>query len=142
MKLPQAVERYRDATERNDIDALMPTFAPDVELISPLSGRMVFRGAEDIRLLATAVYSTLSDLRWSESSGSGPHRALLVGTAKVGPLRLGDVTLLELRDDGLIQVIRPYLRPWLATTLFALILGTRLARRPSVLWRALKRGKR
>src|SRR5205823_8640568 len=54
-----AIARYRAASEANDIDALMDTLAPDAELISPLSGRMVFRGHDDIRALLTAVYGSL-----------------------------------------------------------------------------------
>src|SRR3954454_24219311 len=137
--MEDAVRVYREATERNDMDALMPALAPDVELVSPLSGRLVFRGADDIGLLASVVYSTLRGLHWDEPSGSGASR-VVTGTARIGPLALGDVTLLELREDGLISVIRPYLRPWLATALFALIIGPKLAVRTGVLWRALRNG--
>ena len=35
--------------------------------------------------------------------------------------------------------IRPHLRPWLAITLFALLLGPKIARHPGVLRRALRR---
>jgi hypothetical protein len=36
-----AVARYRTASETNDIDGLIATLAPDAELVSPLSGRLV-----------------------------------------------------------------------------------------------------
>ena len=36
-----AVARYRDASERNDIDSLLETLTDDAELVSPISGRMV-----------------------------------------------------------------------------------------------------
>jgi ketosteroid isomerase-like protein len=58
-----AVSRYRTASEAGDIEALMETLAPDVEVISPISGRMVFRGLDDVRILLGAVYGSLNALR-------------------------------------------------------------------------------
>jgi hypothetical protein len=45
-----AVARYWQASEAADIDALMTTLAPDAELVSPLSGRLVFELADDGRI--------------------------------------------------------------------------------------------
>ena len=45
--------------------------------------------------------------------------------------------VLELASDGKILRIRPHLRPWLALSVFALVLGARLMASPGVLWRAL-----
>lgn len=135
--MDDAIAGYRTASEANDIDALMATIAPDAEVVSPLSGRMVFRGGDDIRLLLGAVYSTVRDMRWTEEVGDGPAR-VLVGTFKVGPLHASDAMAFDLGEDGRIRRIRPHLRPWLATTLFALLLGPRVGRRPDVIWRALK----
>lgn len=56
-------ERYRIASEANDIDALMETLTDDVELISPLAARGVFRGREDMRRLLTAIYGSLRAFR-------------------------------------------------------------------------------
>lgn len=133
-----SVESYRAASEANDLEALMETIAPDAELVSPLSGRMVFRGHDDLRVLLSAVYSTLHDLRWGEQMGDGDAR-VLVGDCKVGPLRMSDAMAFELADDGRIRRIRPHLRPWLATTLFALLLGPKVGRHPGVVRRALRR---
>lgn len=134
-----AIARYRAATEANDIDAVMETIAPDAELVSPLSGQMVFRGHDDIRHLLTAVYSTLSDLVWDEEVGDDRARVAL-GYCKVGPFRMTDAMAFDLGPDGRISRIRPHLRPWLATTLFALLLGPKVARRPGVVRRALQAG--
>jgi hypothetical protein len=54
-------------------------------------------------------------------------------------LTLADAMVLELAADGRIRRIRPYLRPWLALTLLALMLGPKVARRPGVLLRALRK---
>ena len=135
--MDDAIEIYRSATEANDIDRLMTAFAPDAELVSPLSGRMVFRGADDLQHLAAAVYGTLKDLRWSEPIGVGDRR-VLYGECRVGPVRMSDAMVLELAPDGRVKTVRPHLRPWLALTLFALILGPKVASNPGVVIRALR----
>lgn len=135
--MDDAIARYRTASEANDIDALMETIADDVELVSPLSGRMVFRGRDDVHHLLRAVYSTLSDLHWREEVGDASER-VAIGYCKVGPFNLTDAMVFDLAADGRISKIRPHLRPWLATTLFALLLGPKVARRPGVVRRALR----
>jgi hypothetical protein len=100
---------------------------------------MVFRGRDDLRFLLGAVYSLSRDLRWREEVGDGRTRVVL-GDFRVGPLRMSDAMAFELGEDGLIRRIRPHLRPWLGTTLFALLLGPRVARRPAVILRALRAG--
>lgn len=136
--MDDAVARYRAATEANDIDAVMATLAPDAELVSPISGRMVFRGEHDLRVLLTAVYGTLTGLRWREEMGQGRVR-VLTGGAAVGPVKLGDAMVFELAEDGRIRRISPHLRPWLALTLFALMLGPKIGRHPGMVRRALRR---
>jgi len=132
-----AVARYCAASESADVDGIMAALAPDAELVSPLSGRMVFRGEADVRLLAAAVYPTLKELRWGEPMGEGRLRSV-VGTCRVGPLRVDDAMVLELDGEGRISRVRPHLRPWLGTTLFALLLGPKMARHPGAIWRALR----
>jgi SnoaL-like domain len=133
-----AVATFLDATRLNDIDRIVGTLAPDVELHSPLSGRMVFRGRDDLRVLLGAVYGGLSNLVWREVIGDGATR-VAVSDARVAGVTITDAMVLELDDAGLIVRIRPHLRPWLAITLFALLLGPKIARHPGVLRRALRR---
>jgi ketosteroid isomerase-like protein len=133
-----AVARYRAASEAGDIDAAVAALAPDAELVSPISGRMVFRGHDDLHVLLSAVFASISDLRWREETGDERLR-VVVGDASVGPLRLGEAMVLDLAEDGRISRIRPYMRPWPALTLLALKLGPRVGRHPGVVWRALRR---
>ena len=135
--MDDAITRYRAASEARDIGALMGTLAPDVEVVSPISGRMVFRGADDVRFLLSHVYGSIDGLRWSSELSDGAS-AVLVGEAKVAGVTLTDAMVFDLAPDGRIARIRPHLRPWLALTLFALVLGPRVARRPSALLRALR----
>jgi hypothetical protein len=134
--MDDAVERYCDASAANDIDAIMATLAPDAALASPLSGHMVFRGHNDLRVLLTAVYGSITGLHWSEPIGEGATRVAL-GEGRVSGARVGDAMVFELDHDGLIRLIRPHLRPWFATTVFALKLGPKVARHPGVVRRAL-----
>jgi hypothetical protein len=136
--MTDAVTRYRAASEANDIDAVMATLAPDAVLVSPISGRLVFGGHQDLRVLLSAVYSSISGLRWHEEVGDDNVR-VVIGDAKIGPLNLGDAMVLDLSDDGLIHRIRPHLRPWLALGLLALRLGPAIARHPGVVRRSLRR---
>jgi hypothetical protein len=133
-----AVARYRTASEANDIDALIATLAPDAELVSPLSGRMVFRGQADLRLLLGEVFGALKGWRWREEVGEGATRVLL-GDGMLGPFKLADATVCELDDEGRVRRIRPYIRPWIALTFFAIKLGPKLARHPGLIIRANRR---
>jgi hypothetical protein len=135
--MSEAVARYRAASEADDIPGMMATLAPDAELISPLSGRMVFRGHDDLRILLTAVYGSMTGLRWREQVGDA-NMSLILGESRIGPLRLGDAMVLELDEQGRIRRIRPHLRPWLSLTLLALVLGPKMGRHPGVIRRALK----
>ncbi|QRY54166.1 nuclear transport factor 2 family protein [Mycolicibacterium septicum] len=133
-----SVAAFCDATRTNDLDALVATLAPDAELISPLSGRMVFRGHDDLRLLLGAVYGDLRDLTWDEAIGDGPTR-VAISEGRVGGVTITDALVFELDGSGRIRRLRPHLRPWLATTVFAMRLGPKLVRNPGVLRRALRR---
>jgi ketosteroid isomerase-like protein len=133
-----AVAEFLEATRTNDTDRMMSALAPDAELISPLSGRMVFRGRHDLRALLAAVYGGLNDLTWHEVVGEGTTR-VAVSTARVAGVTITDAMVLDLDDAGLITRIRPHVRPWLGITLFALLLGPKIARHPGVVRRALRR---
>jgi hypothetical protein len=132
-----AIDRYKEASEAGDIDGIMSAMAPDVAVVSPISGRMVFRGEADARLLFSAVYGTLRQVRWTRSFGEGRDRVAL-GEARIGPIRMTDAMVFELDEAGRIHRVSPHLRPWLALTLFAILLGPKVARRPGVIWRALR----
>jgi hypothetical protein len=129
--------RYRRASDSADVEGVLDTLTPDIELASPISGRMVFRGRDDLRVLLGAVFASIEGLRWHEELGEGDLR-VLVGEGRVGPLRITDAMVCELAEDGRIRRLAPHMRPWLALTLLALELGGRLARHPGVILRALR----
>jgi hypothetical protein len=134
--MDDAVSRYCAATEAGDLEGLMETLAPDVEVVSPISGRMVFRGREDVRILLSAVYGSLTGLRWTRQVGDGESR-VAVGEARIAGIGMTDAMVFDLGSDGRIRRISPHLRPWLALTLFAVVLGPKVARHPGTIRRAL-----
>jgi hypothetical protein len=138
MGAADAIARYEAASAAGDIDALMQTLAPDAELISPLVANGVISGHEDLRVLLHCVYSSLHDLRWTERFDHD-RTVIMIGEAKVGPFRIGDAAIVELAEDGSIRRIRPHLRPWLATTLFAVRVLSKVARHPGLVRRSWRR---
>jgi hypothetical protein len=136
--MDDTVARYRAASEANDMEGVMSVLSPDAELVSPISGRMLFRGTDDLRVLLTAVYGSMTGLQRREELGACNVRVIM-GDADVGPVRMADAMVFELAEDGRIRRIRPHLRPWLALTLLALKLGPKLARRPGLVRRAVRR---
>lgn len=135
--MDDAIARYRSASEAGDIEGIMAALTPDVELVSPISGRMVFRGSEDVELLLRGVYGSLKGLCWTDALGDGERR-VIVGEARLLGVRLTDAMVFDLAADGRIRRISPHLRPWLALTLFAVVLGPKIGLRPGVVARALR----
>jgi quercetin dioxygenase-like cupin family protein len=139
LDMDDAVSRYCAATEAGDVDAFMATMAPDVEVVSPISGRMVFRGQDDVRFLLSAVYGTLGELNWTNVVGDGENR-VAVGETRIAGIGMTDAMVFELDSEGRIRRIGPHLRPWLALSVFALLLGPKVGRRLDVVRRALAAG--
>jgi SnoaL-like protein len=134
--MDDAVARYRTGSEAADIDAVMEVIADDVEVVSPISGRMVFRGRDDVRHLLDCVYGTVKDLCWTDEVGDGGRR-VLYGEMRVAGLRMTDAMLIDLGTDGRIRRVSPHLRPWLGLTVFAALLGPKVARKRGIVRRAL-----
>ncbi|MGY2026634.1 nuclear transport factor 2 family protein [Nocardia gipuzkoensis] len=135
--MSEAIAEFRRATEAGDIDALTQVLAPDAELTSPLSGRLVFRGRDDLRVLLSAAYGSLTGLRWTEEIGDEARRVLLA-TATIGPFRLTEALVLGLDEQGRIRTLQPHLRPWLTLTYLAVRLAPGLLRHPGILRRAAR----
>jgi|ERR1700761_3963334 len=136
MSSTDAVAAFCAAACQKDVDGMVGSLAADAELMSPLFGRVVFRGAEDVRVILGAAFGSLTGLRWQEIVGTGSTRVAL-SQARVGGVTITDAMVVELDDDGRIRKICPHLRPWLGLTMLALMLGPKLIGHPGVVLRAL-----
>lgn len=130
------VTAFCGASEKYDVDGMVATLAPDAELVSPLSGRMVFRGRDDLRVLLAVTYGSLSALKWTDALGDDAV-SVAVSEGKIAGIRFTDAMVFELDEAGQIRRLRPHLRPLLAVIMFAAVLGPKLIRRWGVVRRAL-----
>lgn len=138
-KATDAVAGFCAAAETNDVEGMLAALGPDAELVSPVFGRMVIRGRDDLRVLLGAAFGSVRGLNWLEFIGEGQTR-VAVSVGRVAGVRINDAMVVELDDAGRIRRIRPHLRPWLGLTLLALTLGFKLRSSPGVVGRALRAG--
>lgn len=124
----RTVASMKAAVEAGDIDGFMQTLAPTVQLNSPISMRVSFRGHERMRLLMQAVFSTIEDIRYYEDLGDDRSRALFY-RARVGSQPLEEACLIRLDDDAKIIEFTLWIRAMPAITRLAATLGPALARR-------------
>ncbi|MBG0826593.1 nuclear transport factor 2 family protein [Planomonospora sp. ID67723] len=120
-------QRYREAGEAKDIDALMSTLAPTVIFRSPLSARAGFAGHAQVRRLFSVALGALRDLRYHADVGDDRTR-MLAATARLGHHELEEAALVRLGDDGLIEEVTMWIRPLPALTALMAALGPGLAR--------------
>lgn len=137
MKDVNVIAEFCAATEAGDVDAVIETLASDAELVSPLFGRAVFRGHDDLRVLFSALLPALSGFTWRHRVGN-VGTTVAVADARVVGVRISDAMLIEQDDDGRIRRLTPHVRPWLGLTLLAAVLGPRLVRHPAVIRRAFR----
>jgi hypothetical protein len=120
-------QRYREAGETKNIDALMSTLSPTVVFHSPLSARADFAGHAQVRQLFSIALGALRDLRYHTDVGDDRTR-MLAATARLGRHELEEAALVRLGDDGLIEEVTMWIRPLPALTAMMTALGPGLAR--------------
>src|SRR3712207_6354913 len=110
--MPVTTDRHplRAGVESHDLDAIAAAFAPDAVLYSPITGRIQFRGRDEIREVYRAVLEVHSEIEYTHELDCGEHR-VLVAKSVVGGQPSEDMLLLRLDDDGLIRELRLYVRP-------------------------------
>jgi len=94
VEMDDAIARYQAASVANDIEAVIATLVRAAELVSPMSGHMVFLGQADLQVPFDAIYGFPRDLRWTEEIRGGSVR-VVVGEARIGPVRLTDRGVLD-----------------------------------------------
>ena len=122
-------------------EVLGPLMAADVEFAAPASARLVFRGRADVISVLGVLFSTFSELV-PRATGVTDGHVMVVVDGRFGPFWLTDAMLVEVTEHGGIRRLEPHLRPWPSATLFIVLAGARLLRRPRLLRRAVLGGTR
>jgi hypothetical protein len=136
-----ALERFAKAGETSDVELVVSAYSPDGVLRSPIAGRFVFSGEDDLTTLMSEVYAVVKDTRFLARAVDG-RTAMLNASSRVLGLRIEEAFVFELDADGRIESATVHIRPWLGLTVFAVVLGARMARHPGVIWRAALGGGR
>ena len=120
----------RAAMERRDIRAVADAFAADAEFHSPLTGKLTFKGREQIAALAGIILDVFENFRYTDEI-MGEEGGFLVGRAKVDGLEIEFVDHLRFGGDGRIAEITVFFRPLPAAAAALRRIGARLGRRKS-----------
>jgi hypothetical protein len=119
-------ERYRLAAEAGDVDGLVSTLAADVVFHSPITERVKFTGREELRELLTAVFATVSDVRYFADVGDERTRVLF-DRLHVGGVEMEQAHRLSLNERGEIEEITVFFRPLPGLAALTCALGPRVA---------------
>jgi hypothetical protein len=114
---------------RRDLPAVVATFAPDVELHSPILGRAPFEGRRAVGDLLGAVMTSFDDYTHTVETGSGDVQVLAYH-ARVRGREIDVVDLFRMNEAGLVTDITVHIRPMAGLASVAAALGPRLARGP------------
>lgn len=121
-------QRFRAAAQAGDVQALLDTLAEDVELYSPISDRVTFRGRAELGELMRSVFATLEDIHYFADVGDARTRVLF-DRASVGGEALEQAIRVELNDRHQIERLTIFFRPLPGLTTLAAALAPRVARR-------------
>src|SRR5690349_6398010 len=122
------IAAWRAAGENGDAAAAGACLAPDVELISPLTGKFRFQGPAEVTEVLSAAFEVIHGIRYHTEVGDGDVRALFYyGVAGREPLE--EAQLLRLDGAGLIRELTLFGRPMPALTEVMAGIGPRLLRR-------------
>lgn len=125
---PETVTQWMAAGQRLDARAATMATAEDVELVSPITDRFVFRGRQQLETLLSVAFEFLESLRYTDVM-LGENSAALFYEGRIGDVALGEAQRLHLDRDGHIDRITLYVRPLPALTRLMRLLGPELARR-------------
>jgi hypothetical protein len=120
----------RTAMEQGDLEAVREAFAPDAVLRSPLTGRLTFKGREQIGAVMGVVMDVMDDLRYTDQMDCG-DRAVLLASARVAGTDIEIVDHLRLNESGKISEMTVFFRPLPAIPIAMRLIGAGLGQRKS-----------
>lgn len=121
--------RMRQAAEAGDVEGVIQTLAADVTLRSPITDRVVFRGAAEVGDILRSVFSTLTDMHYFADVGDERTRALFYRAQVRGRQPVEEAMRVELNAAGEITAFTIFYRPLPGLAAFAAALAPRVARR-------------
>ena len=118
--------RFREAVERQDIDAVSELLAPDVVFHSPVTFHP-FVGRDDVTRLLEIVAGTFENFRYTDAVDRDGVEAL-VFRASVGERELEGIDLLRIDERGLIVDFTVLIRPLSGLVPLAQAMGEKVQR--------------
>jgi hypothetical protein len=107
----ETVAMWRRASETQDVGLVRQCLAPDVVMISPLTGAFRFRGPDELcEVLEAAWDGVIVNLRWHTEVGDGDTRALFFH-AEAGGQQVEEAQLLRFDENGLLRELTLFGRP-------------------------------
>jgi SnoaL-like domain len=107
----ETVARWKRAAETGDAALVRESVAPDVVMISPLTGAFRFHGPDELcEVLEAAWDGVLTNLRWHTEVGDGDTRALFFYAEARGE-QVEEAQLLRFDENGLIREMTLFGRP-------------------------------
>jgi len=122
------MQRFRNAVEAQDADALVASLAEDVVFNSPVVFR-TYQGRAEVGALLRAVLRVLQDFRYVDELRSERQTAL-VFKARVGDRELDGIDLAEVDANGLVSKLVVFVRPMSAAQALAQAMQAALGAAP------------
>jgi ketosteroid isomerase-like protein len=118
-------ERYREAVERRDLEAVGELLAPEIVFHSPVTFHP-FLGRDTVRRLLAEVIQVFEDFRFTDELEMDGAHALIFRANVAGTEReIEGIDLLRFDDEGLVCDFTVMLRPLSALVPFAQAMGER-----------------
>jgi len=118
------------AMQAKDVPRIVACLSPAIELRSPISRRVAFRGHDQVREVLEVVYAAIGAVEVTEVVGDGDLRVLLVRSSVAGH-PLDETMVVRLDEDGRVAHLTLYVRAMPQLVTFAAAIGPPLARRRS-----------
>jgi hypothetical protein len=120
----------RTAMEARDVNAIVDAFAPDAEFRSPFTGKLVFKGHDQIRVLTKVILKVFEGFAYAEELSMG-GAGVLVSNARVDGQSIEMIDFMRFRGDGKIQTMTIFVRPLPAAAAALQAIGAGLGRQKS-----------
>jgi hypothetical protein len=116
--------------EARNLPAIVDAFAPDAEFHSPLTGRLSFKGHEQITALSRVILDVFKDFHYTEEL-LGENTGFLVSRARIDGNDIEMVDHMRFGRDGRISEFTVFFRPLPAAAAALRLIGAGLGRRKS-----------